>query len=282
MEHESQERKFLHIGEAAKLAGVTPKAVRHYHKIGLLAEPARSENGYRLYTATDLLRLQRIRRLRDLGLPLKRIKTVLGEPGGERTLESVLKTLLGEVSTEIENLEERRKSIEEILAEGPEKIEEQPGPSPTFELLERTLAEHLPGEASAEALEQEEKFWATLDAFDWPGDYRGMLETVARYYAERPEQLREMLAFNERMIALKDEPEDSPEVERAAEMYARVADSNPWSVELMEKSGWAQGPYGHVASELMSSNLSAAQLRLIRLLDKYFPEAQQGERRREE
>lgn len=118
MEHGSQERKFLRIGEAAKLAAVTPKAVRHYHKIGLLAEPARSENGYRLYTATDLLRLQRIRRLRDLGLPLKRIKTVLGEPGGERTLASVLKTLLGEVSAEIENLEERRKSIEEMLAEG--------------------------------------------------------------------------------------------------------------------------------------------------------------------
>ncbi len=267
----------MRIGEAAKLAGVTPKAIRHYHKISLLAEPTRSENDYRLYSAADLLRLQRIRRLRDLGLPLARIKTVLGESGSDLPLKSVLETLLGEVSTEIERLEKRRKDIEALLEEELDFIGEPPGPSPTFELLKQTLAEHLPGEASAEALEQEEKFWATLDAFDWPSDYRGMLETVTRYYAERPEQFREMLAFEERFMSLKDEPEDSPEVERTAEMYARVADSNPWSAELMEGSGWAQGPYGHVASDLMSSNFSPSQLRLIQLLGEYFPEVEQEE-----
>ena len=58
----------LTIGELARLAGVTPKAIRHYHKVGLLREPERSEAGYRLYGAEDLLRLGRVRRLAGLGL----------------------------------------------------------------------------------------------------------------------------------------------------------------------------------------------------------------------
>jgi predicted site-specific integrase-resolvase len=45
-------RARLQIGEVVALLGVTPKAIRHYHKRGLLAEPTRSEGGYRLYTAS--------------------------------------------------------------------------------------------------------------------------------------------------------------------------------------------------------------------------------------
>ena len=104
-------RELLTIGEAARLVGVTPKTVRHYHKVGLMAEPARSEGGYRLYGAQDLLRLQRIRRLRSLGLSLKQVGSVLGEPGSEAPLWEVLEGLLTEVRAEIERPEERRERI---------------------------------------------------------------------------------------------------------------------------------------------------------------------------
>ena len=76
-------RTLLQIGEIAQLLGVTPKTIRHYQKIGLIAEPDRTEAGYRLFNAQDLLRLQRIRRLQALGLSLKQIKTLLGEPRQE-------------------------------------------------------------------------------------------------------------------------------------------------------------------------------------------------------
>ncbi len=66
----------LHIGEVAHLLGVTQKTIRHYHKVGLLAEPARSQGGYRLYTTSDLRRVLRIRRLQALGLSLKQIKGI--------------------------------------------------------------------------------------------------------------------------------------------------------------------------------------------------------------
>jgi DNA-binding transcriptional MerR regulator len=81
-------RQLLQIGEVAKLIGVSPKTIRYYHEIGLLAEPKRAESGYRLYTAQDLLRLQHIRRLRSLGLPLERIREILGEPDHEQVLRN--------------------------------------------------------------------------------------------------------------------------------------------------------------------------------------------------
>jgi hypothetical protein len=59
----------LSIGEVARLAGVTPRTVRHYHATGLLAEPSRDSPGYRRYGAADLIALVRVVRLRALGMP---------------------------------------------------------------------------------------------------------------------------------------------------------------------------------------------------------------------
>ncbi|MGD0244131.1 MAG: MerR family DNA-binding transcriptional regulator [Streptosporangiaceae bacterium] len=40
----------MRIGELAGLVGISTRAVRHYHRIGLLAEPGRTANGYREYS----------------------------------------------------------------------------------------------------------------------------------------------------------------------------------------------------------------------------------------
>jgi hypothetical protein len=44
----------LLIGDVARLCGVTPRAVRHYHALGLLPEPERDSSGYRRYAAADV------------------------------------------------------------------------------------------------------------------------------------------------------------------------------------------------------------------------------------
>jgi DNA-binding transcriptional MerR regulator len=62
--------------ELAELAGTTVKAVRHYHKLDLLEEPERKENGYKQYEVSHLVRLLQITRLADLGVPLGRIATM--------------------------------------------------------------------------------------------------------------------------------------------------------------------------------------------------------------
>ena len=101
-------RERLRIGEVAKLLGVTPKTLRHYEEVGLLRQPERSEAGYRIYCADDLLRLHRIKRLRSIGLSLTQVKGVLGEPSSGNELRGVLEALLGEIEGEIRTLQGRR------------------------------------------------------------------------------------------------------------------------------------------------------------------------------
>jgi len=65
------------IGQLAKYAGVTIKAVRHYHHRGLLEEPPRDPSGYRRYSARHAIELVKIKTLAEAGVPLARVKELL-------------------------------------------------------------------------------------------------------------------------------------------------------------------------------------------------------------
>ncbi|MBN6058265.1 MerR family transcriptional regulator [Nonomuraea sp. RK-328] len=67
----------LTIGELASYAGVTVRAVRHYHAKGLLPEPERDHFGYRRYGGDAVVELVRIRTLADAGVPLARVRELL-------------------------------------------------------------------------------------------------------------------------------------------------------------------------------------------------------------
>jgi DNA-binding transcriptional MerR regulator len=67
----------LTIGQLAAYAGVTIRAVRHYHQVGLLPEPERDASGYRTYDADAVVRLIRIRTLAEAGVPLARVQALL-------------------------------------------------------------------------------------------------------------------------------------------------------------------------------------------------------------
>ncbi|WP_291382750.1 MFS transporter [Demequina sp.] len=54
---------FMRSAEVAQLAGVTPRTLRHCHRIGILPEPSRSANEYREYSPEQVARVIRIRRL---------------------------------------------------------------------------------------------------------------------------------------------------------------------------------------------------------------------------
>jgi DNA-binding transcriptional MerR regulator len=65
------------IGQLAAYAGVTIKAVRHYHQRGLIEEPPRDSSGYRRYTAQHAIDLVKIKTLAEAGVPLARVKELL-------------------------------------------------------------------------------------------------------------------------------------------------------------------------------------------------------------
>ncbi len=64
------------IGQFARLAGVTVRALHHYDRMGLL-KPQRGTSGFRLYRPEDLERLEQIAALKFLGIPLHEIKLLL-------------------------------------------------------------------------------------------------------------------------------------------------------------------------------------------------------------
>jgi len=67
----------LTISQLAAYTGVTVRTVRHYHKRGLLPEPARDHSGYRRYDAAAVVELIRIRTLAEAGVPLSRVQELL-------------------------------------------------------------------------------------------------------------------------------------------------------------------------------------------------------------
>ena len=70
-------KQLITIGQLAGYAGVTIKAVRHYHQRGLLAEPLRDSSGYRRYSAQHAIDLVKIKTLAEAGVPLARINELL-------------------------------------------------------------------------------------------------------------------------------------------------------------------------------------------------------------
>lgn len=71
----------MRIGELADLAGVTVRAVRHYHRKGVLPEPARRSNGYREYDVEHLVTLLRLGHLTRSGLSLAQAGEVIADTG---------------------------------------------------------------------------------------------------------------------------------------------------------------------------------------------------------
>jgi DNA-binding transcriptional MerR regulator len=104
----------LTIGQLAAYAGVTVRAVRHYHQIGLLPEPERDASGYRRYGATAVVSLIKIRTLADAGVPLSRIGQML-EADAPAFAEAVQR-IDSHLREEIERLETSRKQIAQLAA----------------------------------------------------------------------------------------------------------------------------------------------------------------------
>jgi DNA-binding transcriptional MerR regulator len=101
--------------ELAEFAGTTVNTIRHYHRLGLLAEPERRYNGYKQYGVQDLVRLLRIRRLVELGVPLSRIGEL--SPGTDIDPQ-VLRQVDAGLAAQIERLHKARADIAAVLRDG--------------------------------------------------------------------------------------------------------------------------------------------------------------------
>lgn len=104
----------LTISELASYAGVTVRAVRHYHAKGLLPEPERDHSGYRRYDAAAVVELIRIRTLADAGVPLSRVKELL--TAGEEEFATAVAEIDKRLRAEIRERQRHRENIARLAA----------------------------------------------------------------------------------------------------------------------------------------------------------------------
>lgn len=71
----------LTIGKLAKQTEVTIETIRHYQRMGILTEPAKPDDGYRVYPADAIARIRFVKRAQQVGFTLKEIATLLSLDG---------------------------------------------------------------------------------------------------------------------------------------------------------------------------------------------------------
>ena len=104
----------LTIGQLASYAGVTVRAVRHYHSKGLLPEPERDHSGYRRYDAAAVVELIKIRTLADAGVPLARVRELLAADDEE--FNAAVAEIDVRLRAEIRELQRHRERIAQLAA----------------------------------------------------------------------------------------------------------------------------------------------------------------------
>lgn len=112
------ERTSLRIGELANKAGVSTKTIRFYEESGVLPEPERADNGYRVYNDDSVERLTFIRDAQSAGLRLDEITDILEmRDQGVSTCKhttAILDRHLSEVDRQLKDLERTRERLVEM------------------------------------------------------------------------------------------------------------------------------------------------------------------------
>ena len=102
------------IGEFSKINRITPKTLRHYDRIGLIAPAATDEwTGYRYYSADQLPAIRQILALKDLGFSLEEIRRIVS---GEADVGALLERREAELEREMRRNQSRIERVRAYLA----------------------------------------------------------------------------------------------------------------------------------------------------------------------
>jgi MerR family Zn(II)-responsive transcriptional regulator of zntA len=112
----------MQIGEFAKQAGVSVRAIRYYEELGLIKPEKRSRGGFRLYGPDNHKQLAVINFLKEMGLSLTEIREILlakERAGGDRSTVRFLLEIFGErlkmVEARIESLAAMKTELAKTL-----------------------------------------------------------------------------------------------------------------------------------------------------------------------
>jgi DNA-binding transcriptional MerR regulator len=117
MNRTNDEKEVIQIGDFAKRAGVSVRAIRYYEELGLIQPEAHSVGGFRLYSEDNLKRIQVINCLKELGLSLLEIREIFSakKPGaGDR---ETVQFLLEAFTDKLQQLESKIEALSKVKAE---------------------------------------------------------------------------------------------------------------------------------------------------------------------
>ncbi len=245
----------MRIGEIAALVGVTTRAVRHYHHVGLLPEPERRPNGYRAYSVRDAVLLARVRRLTELGLGLDEVRDVLADDAG-RELADVLEELDADLARQEAAIRERRQRLAALRAAPPG----EDGPlSPALAAL---LAKAPETDSPTAALDREH-----LTLLDAAGAGGAELYAALGPLAADPA----VLALYERLDELADAAVDDPRIPPlAAAMVAAVP------AGILDAVPAGGGVAGEGFKEALLAEFTPAQAEVVRRVMEAFTQRGRG------
>ena len=108
----------MNISDVAERTALPPKTIRYYEEIGLI-RPQRGENGYRVFTETDLHKLAFLGRARTLGFSIEECRTLLALYEDESRASADVKRLardhLARIEEKIAQLQSMRDTLTQLV-----------------------------------------------------------------------------------------------------------------------------------------------------------------------
>jgi DNA-binding transcriptional MerR regulator len=208
----------MRIGELAELVGVSTRAIRHYHRVGLLPEPARRTNGYRDYSLRDAVGLARVRRLVELGLSLGEVGDVLAGDAG-RDLAEILRELDAELAAQEAGIRRRRARLAQLLRQAETgRPSEQAPVSPGLAELFGRMAESADGRPEPEpaTAAQDRDLMALLETVSTAHDAE-WLDALTGAFGADPAAVERAYEIYSLLDELAGSAADDPQVEAAAQ-----------------------------------------------------------------
>lgn len=175
----------LTVGEIARLAGVTVRALHHYDEIGLVVPAGRTDAGYRTYGRPELERLQEVLFFRELGFSLEDIRHIVDRPDYNRQ---------GALERQRELLEAQAEHVFSLIEAVDRAVQaERTG----IQMTNEEMLEVFGGFDPAQYAEEAEQRWGDTEA------YRQSARRTARYTKADWKRLgEEAAAINQQFLDL--------------------------------------------------------------------------------
>jgi len=107
----------LTIGRLAELAGVNVETIRYYQRIGLVSEPHKPAQGYRVYPPGAVSRIRFVKRAQDLGFTLKEITDLLSLNDGDCSeARAMAEQKRGVIETRVQDLLRIQGALDSMIA----------------------------------------------------------------------------------------------------------------------------------------------------------------------